>query len=284
MTNPLKSRSNSETSGNRDLETLPEESLAPIVAIGGLLTIKQVAQWYSPLLSKDKQSALPPSKRFLAPPKRGLGGIADMREELHERLEKIQTKLEGEKMLLVGHSLGGLMATMTAVERPDLVAGVVSLGGVHEGYSRDTPATHALKKLVGRHPEAGHLRHDSDFMLEHTSKMEKQWPKDVPLHVVSTLFDALIVPPQGFGVKIAHGAPEKRLVIPPVPGLESLARGRLGIGDDVQMLRSRYITEHLNLPRNPDIANYIDESRRPTSEEAVVSPMSRPIGELALAA
>jgi hypothetical protein len=121
-------------------------------------------------------------------------------------------------------------------------------------------------------------------MLEHTSKMEKEWPEEVPLHIVSTLFDALIVPPQGFGVKIAHGKPEKRLVIPPVPGMESLVRSRLGIGDDVQMLRSRYITEHLNLPRNPDIANYIDQSRRPAPEAIGVVPMSRPLGELALAA
>ncbi len=267
----------------------PETELAPIVAIGGLLTIKQVAEWYKPLLSQDTDSTLPSNKRFLAPPKRGLGKIEDMHEELNERLTTMQERLGGRKLMLVGHSLGGLMATMTAVERPDLVAGVVSLGGAHEGYRKDTVATHVLKRVVGRHPQAGHLRHDSDFMLEHNDKMAQKWPDNVPLHIISTPLDTLIVPPHGFGVKAGTNEVHKRLVIPPGWGLETLARKVFQIEDDVEMLRSRKFTEHTNLPRNKDIGRYVNQARYAMAgyveqESSNCDQRANPVTELAIAA
>jgi hypothetical protein len=261
-----------------------EQDLAPIVAIGGLLTIKQVADWYKPILAKDTTSSLAPSKRFIAPPQRGLGQVEDMREELTDRLEKLYDKLGSRKMLLVGHSLGGLMATMSAVERPEMVAGVVSLGGVHAGYDRETTAVKALRRAVGNPPHAKILRHDSDFMLEHTSRMAKEWPKDVPLHVISTPFDVLVVPPQGFGVELAHGAPDERLVIPPGPLLESAIRKWLKIPCGVNALRSTYPTEHINLPRNPQVANYIERCRRAIGAPAISAMTGSEINPQILAA
>lgn len=252
-----------ETHGHHSPEMGPELDLSaiPIACVGGLGTVKQAAEWYDPISSKDTESPLPPNKRFLAPPKQGLGNIEEMHEETNERLTTMHERLDGRKMLLVGHSLGALLVTKVAVERPDLVAGVVALGGVHEGYRQDTPGTHLLKLFLGRHPQAGHLRHDSDYMLEHKEDMNTKWPEDVPLYIISTPLDQLIVPPQGFGVTPGKSEVHKRLVIPPILGLETVLRKTMGIEDDVEMMRSLYPTEHLNLPRNPDIANYIQVAR-----------------------
>ena len=100
----------------RKPETSPTSTgdLAPIVAIGGLLTVKQVAEWYRPVLTKDKTSDLPIGKRFLAPPQRGLGKLDEMREEMSELLHKMHRRVDQRKMFVVGHSLGGLMATVAA--------------------------------------------------------------------------------------------------------------------------------------------------------------------------
>jgi pimeloyl-ACP methyl ester carboxylesterase len=48
-------------------------------------------------------------------------------ETLERRLEAIVLK-RGRKVMLVGHSLGGLMARALAARRPDLVDGVITLG------------------------------------------------------------------------------------------------------------------------------------------------------------
>lgn len=261
-----------EINGHHSPEMGPETELAPIVAIGGLGTVKQLAKWYEEVLEKDTNSPLPPRKRFVAPHKQGLGDIEEMHEETYDRLGTMQERLDGRKMFLVGHSLGALLATKVAVKCPELVAGVVALGGAHEGYSKDTPGTHALKLLLGRHPQAGHLKHDSDYMQEHNEDMANNWPDNVPLHIISTPFDQLIVPPQGFGVKAGNNEVRKKLVIPPIPGLETVIRKAMGIEDDVEMMRSYYPTEHLNLPQNPDIANYIQRIRQELAGVAEESP------------
>jgi pimeloyl-ACP methyl ester carboxylesterase len=269
-----------------------DSHLAPIVAIGGLLTVKQLAEWYRPVLSKDKASVLPAHKRFIAPPQRGLGKVEEMRDQLVEQLEGVYERLGSKKLFLVGHSLGGLMATMTAVERPDMVAGVASLGGVHTGYRLKTPGTELLRHFVGNPPEAKLLRHDSDFMQEHKHRMATEWPKDVPLHVISTPLDILVVPPQGFDVKLAHGEPDNRLILPHVPHphiggiLAGAARFALRIPHDFKPLHTGYLTEHLNIPRNPDVADHIDQSRRALAGEfgSVTLGATASAGRLAVAA
>src|SRR5690606_39885992 len=46
---------------------------------------------------------------------------------LERRLQEIADK-RGERVLVVGHSLGGMLARGLAVRRPDLVGGVVTMG------------------------------------------------------------------------------------------------------------------------------------------------------------
>lgn len=240
----------------------PEEQMAPIVAIGGLLTIKRLAFWYKPLLDVDDSTDIPTSERFIAPPNRGIGEPEELQKRTTEDLENIYDRLDGRRLLLVGHSLGGLLATKAAVERPDLIKGVVSLGGAHSGYSKETPATLALRHSLGNPKEARHLRHDSPFMQEHKEQMANEWPDDVPLHIVSSPVDVLVVPPQGYDVELPTGSQlEKRLLVPPVGATEWIIRKSLGVSSDVKALKTWHPTEHINLPRVPAVINYVREGQ-----------------------
>ncbi len=235
--------------------------MAPLVAIGGLLTVKRLAFWYAPLLN-DKTTDLPPAKRFIAPPDRGIAEPGEIQKRTTELLECIYERLDRRRMFLIGHSLGGLIATSIALDRPDLVDEVASLGGAQSGYKHETPATLALRHGLGNPKEAEHLRHDSPFMQEHQEKMANEWPAGVPLHLIASPSDALIIPPHGLEVNLPEGRRlDKRLVVPPIPGAEWAIRRSFGISDDVKTLKTWHPTEHVNLPRVPVIINHINESR-----------------------
>lgn len=242
-------------------EATPETKIAPIVAIGGLLTVKRLSFWYSPLL-KDDTTDLPPSKRFVAPPDRGIGEPEEILKRTTEIIERVHDRLDRRRMFIAGHSLGGWIATDLAIERPDLVAGVASLGGAHYGYDRETLATLALRHGLGNPKEAEHLRHDSPFIQEHQEKMASEWPLGVPLHLIASPSDVLIVPPHGLDVTLPDGQhPDKRLVVPPIRAAEWAIRRSFGISDDVKSIRTWYPTEHLNLPRVPAIIRHVNDSR-----------------------
>jgi pimeloyl-ACP methyl ester carboxylesterase len=238
--------------------------LSPLVVIGGLMTVKRLAKYYRPTLDIDTTSDIEPEERFIAPPKKGIASPEVIRAELTDQLEELYEKLGKRKMFLVGHSLGGLLATAAAVERPDRVSGVVSLGGVHDGI-RENVGTNILRRVLGNPEEAKYILHDSPDIQEHREKMAGEWPKDTPLHVVSTPLDLLLVPPQGYGVELANGQPKEKLLLPPpflVPGTESRLRRHMRIEAGVQTLRTMLFTGHLWLPRDPTVINYIESSRR----------------------
>lgn len=242
-------------------QTTQNPEVAPLVAIGGLLTIKRLAFWYAPIL-KDDTTDLPPAKRFIAPPDRGIGKPEEIQKKSTELLERIYERLNRRRVFLVGHSLGGWIATAIAVDRPDLVEGVMSLGGVHSGYDRETPATLALRHGLGNPKEAEHLRHDSPFMMEHQEKMASEWPAGVPLHLIASPSDVLVVPPHGLHVALPEGRqPDKRLVVPPLRAAEWAIRRSFGISKDVKSIRTWHPTEHVNLPRVPAVIEHANASR-----------------------
>ncbi len=78
---------------------------APLVAIGGLLTVKRAAFWYNALL-QDDFTDLPLAKRFVAPPDRGIGEPVEIQKRTIEQLEKVHDRLDRRRMFLIGHSWG----------------------------------------------------------------------------------------------------------------------------------------------------------------------------------
>jgi triacylglycerol lipase len=64
--------------------------------------------------------------------------------QLAARIEDILAQTGHEKVVIIGHSQGGLDARVVAHDRPDLVAGVVTIATPHEG----TPIADVLLQLV----------------------------------------------------------------------------------------------------------------------------------------
>ena len=86
-----------------------------------------------------------------------VGCTQDASDALERRIEAVAAK-RGERVTVVGHSLGGLLARGVAVRRPDLVDGLVTLGSpllapgaVHPVLAFDLALVTALRRAgLGR--------------------------------------------------------------------------------------------------------------------------------------
>jgi pimeloyl-ACP methyl ester carboxylesterase len=242
--------------------------LAPILAIGGLLSVKQQWPFYRPLL-KDPVCELPVSQRFFAVPDGGRGTIEETFEQLEERLLETHERLEGQRAVLGGHSLGGLLATMLALEHPDKVSDVVCMAGLQEGLRYDTLSTLALRKILRHPPGEEHIQHDSDFMIRHKERIATEWSQNTSLHLVSPTYDDLLLHPQGLRVELPEGQKsQKRVIGLPIPGAEFLLRRIPGIPKDVKLIPSIYPVGHIDLAVAPALLAYTRRVRRETARQA----------------
>lgn len=83
---------------------------------------------------------------------RNLGGLARMRDALRSRLAEIHAT-SGRKVSLVGWSLGGVYARDLALQAPDMVRYVVTLGSPFANDVRATNATRLYEALSGERVE-----------------------------------------------------------------------------------------------------------------------------------
>jgi pimeloyl-ACP methyl ester carboxylesterase len=79
---------------------------------------------------------------------RNLGGVASKREALRDLLRRIHSET-GRKVSLVGWSLGGVYARDLAVQEPDMVRAVITLGSPFANDIRATNATRLYEMLSG---------------------------------------------------------------------------------------------------------------------------------------
>jgi pimeloyl-ACP methyl ester carboxylesterase len=79
---------------------------------------------------------------------RNLGGMSRMRAALRDRLAEIHAAA-GRKVSIVGWSLGGVYARDLALQAPDMVRYVVTLGSPFAGDVRATNATRLYEALSG---------------------------------------------------------------------------------------------------------------------------------------
>src|ERR1700737_837566 len=79
---------------------------------------------------------------------RNVGGVSRMRAALRERLAEIYNAT-GRKVSVVGWSLGGVYARDLALQAPDMVRYVVTLGSPFAGDVRATNATRLYEALAG---------------------------------------------------------------------------------------------------------------------------------------
>jgi pimeloyl-ACP methyl ester carboxylesterase len=83
---------------------------------------------------------------------RNLGGLARVRDALHSRLAEIHAAT-GRKVSLVGWSLGGVYARDLALQAPDMVRYVITLGSPFANDVRATNATRLYEALSGERVE-----------------------------------------------------------------------------------------------------------------------------------
>jgi dienelactone hydrolase len=79
---------------------------------------------------------------------RNVGGVARMRSLLRERLAEIHAA-SARKVSIVGWSLGGIYARDLALQAPDMVRYVVTLGSPFSGDVRATNATRLYEAMSG---------------------------------------------------------------------------------------------------------------------------------------
>ncbi|SDS64702.1 hypothetical protein SAMN05444158_2717 [Bradyrhizobium canariense] len=79
---------------------------------------------------------------------RNVGGVSRMRAALRDRLTEIHTAT-GRKVSIIGWSLGGVYARDLALQLPDIVRSVITLGSPFSGDVRATNATRLYEALSG---------------------------------------------------------------------------------------------------------------------------------------
>lgn len=84
---------------------------------------------------------------------RNLGGVIKLRDALRERLTQIH-QATGRKVSIVGWSLGGIYARDLALQLPDMVRYVVTMGSPFAGDVTATNATRLYEALSGEQVEA----------------------------------------------------------------------------------------------------------------------------------
>jgi pimeloyl-ACP methyl ester carboxylesterase len=229
------------------------QKMAAIIGVGGLLSVKSHSPLYRPILG-GTSGDLSADERFHPIPERGLGNIDEMYGALEEDVLRTYQRMEGQKSVLVGHSLGGLMVSMLAMNHPDKFAAAICIAGAQSGVRSFSPGARTLKKALGNPSEAEKLLVESDFMRNHQTAMATHWPAAVQLHLISPTVDELIPPAQALAAQIPEGQRAHRNFV--APPMTQRMRRMLGMPDDARHLRGAP-TEHISIALSIATLRYV---------------------------
>lgn len=259
------------------LNSSPEVTvMTSAVAIGGLLTIDRALPFYTPLLSGPSTSDLPVRDRFVPIPGGGLSTLPECYGHLEAKVLKAQERLQ-ERIVLIGHSMGGLIATMIGLEHPDKVSGVICLAGLQEGIRHETLSSLILRTALRNPPGGEDIKHDSDFMKKHKQRIATDWSPDTSLHLVSPTIDDVLLLPQGLGLEMPAGqTADRRYAGLPLPGVEFLLRRVPGMPKDIKLLAS-IPTSHADIAISPNVVGYTRRLRVPPAVDSEISKISPPL-------
>lgn len=115
------SRADRAASKHHRIRALPAGSNVPVVLVPGFLagdgTLRMMSNWLRAQGFRTYRSHI----------RANINCTQDAVAALEQRVEEIVLR-RGERVFLVGHSLGGMMSRGLAARRPDLVAGIVTMG------------------------------------------------------------------------------------------------------------------------------------------------------------
>jgi pimeloyl-ACP methyl ester carboxylesterase len=224
-----------------------EVERAEVAVLGGALTVDACADLIYPGLLGD-DSSLSRHDRFVANPSGQINDLDEIRLRVEDRVEKIASALD-QRIVLVGHSLGGLEATDLGHRRPDIVAGVLNIAGLQDGMEEETWMTALIKIAAGNPGDADLLKPDSPFIEEHRTGIREAWSDNVSLTSVTATYDACFPRFRGLGLELPEGQEHDRFIAAPswLPDAMVLkfaqAKGE-HLPDNVTRLPTRHITEH----------------------------------------
>jgi pimeloyl-ACP methyl ester carboxylesterase len=121
---------------------------------------------------------------------RNTGLAGNIEERVAERVEKL-AKRSGQKVSLVGHSLGGLIARHVAHDLPDSVRQVITIGSPNGMDEKSSNVTGLLTKVYASfNPEA--VMRESNLRL--TPERLERWRRspDVPLTAIYSRTDGIV--------------------------------------------------------------------------------------------
>mgnify|MGYP001947088045 CR=1 FL=1 len=111
--------------------------------------------------------------------------LEDMRITTKKETEKIDRicQKKGEKVSLIGHSQGGLIATSIAQDNPELINKVIALGTPFYG----TKAAYLQYPVIS----CKQMLSGSSYLQE---LREKGFPEEVDFHSIMTFYDHIVIP------------------------------------------------------------------------------------------
>ena len=112
------------------------------------------------------------------------GSLRRLLRQVERRCEELAAR-DG-KLTVIGHSLGGIFARVTAVTRPDLIDEVIALGSPLVGNPRD--ASHPLVRALGEILIMDDPRDEAEAMLQLAARL----PEQVRLTSIYTREDAVV--------------------------------------------------------------------------------------------
>ena len=112
------------------------------------------------------------------------GSLKRLLRQVERRCEELAAR-DG-RLTLIGHSLGGIFARVTAVARPDLVEHVIALGSPLVGNPRD--AAHPIVRAIGQILIMDDPRDEAEAMFQLATRL----PDEVRLTSIYTREDAVV--------------------------------------------------------------------------------------------
>ncbi len=241
--------------GVADVDISIARDLGQVVAYGGLGTSQLLRFMYDPLLH-DPNSELSEEERFFPPLHFGLAPIEEMNGHAIEVAERVAEQVQG-PLDAEGHSLGGPILIHTVLERPDLFKSVTIHGGVNFGVTKMTPGALILEKTVGKVAGGtGDIHADSDYMIEQRRRVAEEWPEDIPVSLVATLADDLVLMKDALRIELPPGQRAERNVVVPWWFANDRGRRLLGIPQDVGFISTKLPVTHYNMPQSRQLIEH----------------------------